>query len=408
MTVILWIILSLALIFIFATVIVNLANKKPYGLISRLLPFFALPAGFIIKSRDPKAGKQLIFGSLWGLVYWIFLLDVILIMNNPINSDMPNKLSFFELCNETMFVSQPHEWTKLALNIDEAVPLEWNHWTNPESINPEINDSEKLTVTSIMGPIWNPIMLLVTVFLSIISFGGISWFSKISFFGAKHMVISSIKFGVVGLIILFGWIIGDLWLFGEFDVVLGQGDTRTFINANDTGFISSLLGIFTFTFVLAIIGIFISIILNLIKNFTNHGSSYFIRLLTSFGIICGAILIGWIIGDVWLFNDVYNTTIINMLLGVFIIAIISSLLGVFVSLITKIIMNIINLGWKFIRKILFTFLGLISVVSFSIISSDGTIGGILITMTLYLILIACLLIVWGMIAYFVRTINTNI
>ena len=98
------------------------------------------------------------------------------------------------------------------------------------------------------------------------------------------MASSSIKLGIVGLIILFGWIIGDLWLFGSYEVILGQGDTRTFINANDTGFVSSLLGIFIFTFVLAIIGIFISIILNLIKNFTNHGSAYFIRILTSFGI----------------------------------------------------------------------------------------------------------------------------
>ena len=404
MTVILWIILSLALIFIFATVIVNLANKKPYGLISRLLPFFALPAGFIIKSKAPPAGKQLIFGSLWGLVYWIFLLDLIFIMNNPINPDMPNKLSFFELCNETMFVSQPHEWTKLALNIDEAIPLEWNHWTNPEAINPEINNRDKLTVTSIMGPIWNPIMLLVTVFLSIISFGGISWFSKISFFGAKHMASSSIKLGVVGLIILFGWIIGDLWLFGSYEVILGQGDTRTFINANDTGFVSSLLGIFIFTFVLAIIGIFISIILNLIKNFTNHGSAYFIRILTSFGIICGSILIGWIIGDVWLFNDIYNTTIINMLLGVFIIAIISSLIGVAISIINKIIINIINQGWRFIRKILFVILGIGLVITYSLIFSDGSSGGILITITSSLILIAIISIIIG---YLFKLIKPN-
>ena len=67
---------------ILATVVISFINRKDYGILAKVLPFYgAISAAILaIQKKNPKITKMLMYGVFWGLFYWLFIYDWVKIM----------------------------------------------------------------------------------------------------------------------------------------------------------------------------------------------------------------------------------------------------------------------------------------------------------------------------------------
>ena len=67
----------LCMLAILATVVISFINRKDYGILAKVLPFYGAIAAAIlaIQKKNPKITKMLMYGVFWGLFYWLFIYD---------------------------------------------------------------------------------------------------------------------------------------------------------------------------------------------------------------------------------------------------------------------------------------------------------------------------------------------
>ena len=124
-----------------ASSIVSFINKRDFRALSNIFPSYGAVSGAVYNKKNPNLSKSLIYGSILGFFYWLFIYDWLSIV-------------FPEFWNSIA------GWIVIILN-----PILQGYKGGLSQLSPG---------TEIMGVFWNPIILMIISTALIILFEGIN------------------------------------------------------------------------------------------------------------------------------------------------------------------------------------------------------------------------------------------
>ena len=313
---------------ILATVVISFINRKDYGILAKVLPFYgAISAAILaIQKKNPKITKMLMYGVFGGAFIWFFIYDWIKIVKPS-----------FDWINYGLIALNPF------LLVNEGL--------------------SQLSETAIMGVFWNPTILIFISVGLIILFETFRFIMNLVYEGFPLLIkilvfITSFAFlsFCAPITNLLSLIFAQEFIFTSPYLFISSGDIIDVMFV----YLIELLGV-------AYVGIRISWWRNLIINIIKKGWKYIIKIL-----VFGLAIVIISIYPLLFYN---NTTdiLFAYLYELLFISISWILLSELISGIFTLILRIIRKEWKYIIK-QFIISGLTSsIILLAYLLADGSI-----------------------------------
>ena len=305
----------LCMLAILATVVISFINRKDYGILAKVLPFYGAIAAAIlaIQKKNPKITKMLMYGVFWGLFYWLFIYDWVKIM----------RPWFFDWIDYGLIALNPFVLGYIGLS------------------------QQFLSGPPIMGVFWNPVILISIGFFSIVLFEIFRFIMNLVYEGVPLLIKMLIFITSFAFLSFCAPITNLLSLISAQEFVFTS--PYLFISGGDIidamfVYLKEFLGI-------AVVGICVAGLYDFISKIINGGWKYIIKIL-----IYGAILV---IVSIYPFLFYNNTT--DILFAYLYELLFISISWMLLSPIFTLILKILRKEWKYLL-IYFLRIGLASII----------------------------------------------
>ena len=305
----------LCMLAILATVVISFINRKDYGILAKVLPFYGAIAAAIlaIQKKNPKITKMLMYGVFWGLFYWLFIYDWVKIM----------RPWFFDWIDYGLIALNPFVLGYIGLS------------------------QQFLSGPPIMGVFWNPVILISIGFFSIVLFEIFRFIMNLVYEGVPLLIKMLIFITSFAFLSFCAPITNLLSLISAQEFVFTS--PYLFISGGDIidamfVYLKEFLGI-------AVVGICVAGLYDFISKIINGGWKYIMKIL-----IYGAILV---IVSIYPFLFYNNTT--DILFAYLYELLFISISWMLLSPIFTLILKILRKEWKYLL-IYFLRIGLASII----------------------------------------------
>lgn len=313
---------------ILATVVISFINRKDYGILAKVLPFYGAIAAAIlaIQKKNPKITKMLMYGVFWGLFYWLFIYDWVKIM----------RPWFFDWIDYGLIALNPFVLGYIGLS------------------------QQFLSGPPIMGVFWNPVILISIGFFSIVLFEIFRFIMNLVYEGVPLLIKMLIFITSFAFLSFCAPITNLLSLISAQEFVFTS--PYLFISGGDI--IDAMIVYLKEFLGLAIVGICVAGLYDFISKIINEGWKYIMKILIS-GAFLGIISIYPLIA----FNSVTDILFAYLYELLFI-----SICLLNLSQLHNLVIGIMRDGWKYIIKnILIKPVVYISIVLLAYLLADASI-----------------------------------